>query len=808
MQKHQIYINLFAITSALALGACSDKEDAVETPVVPDVEVGEKTPIQLSVGGVLVPELNTRATVTDGTTITNFGGDTKVFILMQSDQDTDTHDGLEYKGSRASTLYAPARATVYNSTSQTALVFDAANQKYWDDAHARSSQVSIWAFAQRIATTIDGAWPDYSFQSYNGAEPSLEETATNLYTSNSGYNWQSETPLYPAIFSWSVGNGSPNQNQDANTLIYQDLLFSNNIANYVGNEKVPTTSRTDNRLKFDFSTKKFPASTELKFYHAMSKITINIIAGGGFKTDLSDFTLLNKSNNKKTIDILRNFNTRGLFNIKDGEFQMIHDDADITDIPCSDLKDADNKLIGYKLEALIIPNIHDFLSSTYSSSDPNSLFRNGSSEVLLEFTVGDNTFKLSSGQLFTALYNKPGAAIRPSAEDPVYIPMEAGKNYVFTFTIGKKQINNISARVADWEDVNADELTPSNARIKLQLEERGSDTTMPVDIYRAEDNASSITDTRESYNWETGYKADDKNVFQEVSGTWKLTNNWFWPNNQTYYHFRAIRPSALPLKTDVSTTGDYVELVSGSALDRDVVWGAPMRDVADNETSDHETFKFIYDASTGFDVKNPAVSSDKSQIYQAIGPTEDQLKLTLFHMMSNLVFNIKTTNDADAVTLVNGANKTKVNIIGCSPTGKLLLGNGHVIPGAIDSDDVLTEPVEWQSESSGTHTYGYFVVPQDLTGVKLYITTPDNNQYIVDLKDVVATTINTVNIQNPYTTISEEVPNKGKYSIDNWYPGFKYVYNLTLKKTGIDNISVTIVDWEKVEADDETVTIQ
>ena len=80
----------------------------------------------------------------------------------------------------------------------------------------------------------------------------------------------------------------------------------------------------------------------------------------------------------------------------------------------------------------------------------------------------------------------------------------------------------------------------------------------------------------------------------------------------------------------------------------------------------------------------------------------------------------------------------------------------------------------------------------------LEITTPDKNLYKVAMKDVIRTSYTNNNIENPYSD--------GK--INYWYPGFKYEYTFTLSKKKIENITATILDWEKVTAGDDNVQIQ
>lgn len=820
MRLYNKHISL--LLSLCALSACSEDDVIKEEPIVPD---SEKSPIELSVGGVDTPASATRAVVTDGTTNTTFGRDTKIFLLIQSDKDATTHDGYEYKGDRATTLYTVARANVVHATNPTAIVFDDANKKYWDDAHARSSQLTIWAFAQRIATDNDRAWPTYSFQTYNGVTPSMEESSKNDFNSTQGYNFQSATPYYPAIFTWSVGNGSANQ--DANTLIYQDLFFSNNIANYVGNTKVPEGSRTDNRMKFNFETRKFPASTEMKFYHAMSKITIQLKAGKGFKADGSDFKLKKNSAGNMTLDLLHGFNTRGLFNIKDGEFQLIHNSDDITTIPLTKTEFGKTNPY-YTLEALAIPNIHEFMAS-HEGADTHSRFVDGSSEVMMEITVDDNTYKITSKNLYEALMTRDGSGnitttpvtnATRKTDNGNYVPLEAGKNYVFTFTIGKQEIDNLTAHVAEWEDVVAEEQHPTNARITLNVEDRSgisstSAVTSNMDIYRALDEASSITDTYESFKWTTGYTTNGKATWNNTalsynSGENHWSTDWFWESNKTYYHFRTLSPTTQVVTPNAS--GDYTTIHSASCTSEagynQMAWGAPFLDV-------DPSYKFTYSTTKGFDGTGAEATTPTHQIYKAIGPTKDQIKVLMFHMFSGVHFTIKTTGSADTntdkVELYDGTNRTKVELVGYYPDGKVLLGTGLVNADGTISTESSPYNIPFASATDAAHyvnqEYFFSAIPQDLTDVVLVITTPDHNQYKVKLWDPdhpITASVTNNNIAIPYEASSTA----GKYKINRWYPGFKYNYSFTLAKTGITNLEATIVDWEKVEAQDETVVIQ
>lgn len=806
MQKHLLYINLFAISSALALSACADEVENAITPDMP--EVGEKTPIELSVGGVDAPAL-TRAVITDGVgkTMQAFDVNTKIFMVMKSEKDPATHNGYEYSGDRTSPLYTVTRGEVAaNSTD--VIFYDNAETKtgnrvrYWDDAHARSSQLTIWAYAQKGEST----WNDCYFQEIINSEKSkLDDAYTKKFSTGTYYSWQS-TEIYPAIREWNAMLGTETA-QTERTLRCQDLLFSNNLS--YNTEK----SWVDYRLKFDFTAHKFPRvddviegtstkKTEMKFYHAMSKITIQIKAGDGYKADGTDFILANS----KSIDKLSGFNTKGLFNIKDGEFQMIHARTEITSIPKISEKNGKTDP-NYVLEALAIPNIYQFLKSYPEQSDEGSRFVENGTNVMIQFTIDGNTYKITSGALYDALKELPVGAgtnqIQKYTDNGNYIPMEAGKNYVFTFTIGKQRINNISANLADWINVTAVEQTPSNAYVKVTVKTDEGNYDNPVkgdptfDLYRAAGALYTGAATEEGYNgykdytWEKGYEKSTS-LAETAENTGIYTTEWFWPNNQTYYHFRTLSPQSTAVTAGTAENGgnDYVSIAGGTLITvgevaptaKDYIWGAPFK----TETANPDAYSF----ETGF-----CANADKADgnLYWAIGSTKDNITLIQHHMTSQVFVDLETSTGADAVNLTNAT----IDLVNIATTAKLNMGNG-LITSFGDIRNVRMTPDVAAAVTTGdnqhpAYDYSYGVVAQPLSkgeskiGVK--ITAADGNVYLIN-------DLSAINEKSTTTAITE------------WLPGKKYYYKFVLKKTGIDKITATVVDWENVTADDETVVIQ
>lgn len=771
-------LNKLHIATLLLLCGAMASCNRAEQPVT-DLQ---RSPIALSVGGVDSNQEATKAVVTDGTdkTLNPFDQDTKIFFVIKSTKDATVHDGFEYKGPRASVLYTTCRGDVTKDATE--VVFDDVNKRYWDDAHARSSQLDCWAYAQKGMT-----WKECTFEEPNPGGEGIN--AYKDYTVNTAVKptpvaWR-ETEVYPAIRNWSASHRG-DKHQDAESVMCQDLLFSNNLAN---NQEYNGRGG-DTRLKFNFSTKKFPQTSAMIFYHAMSKITIHIKKGLGYEPGES-FNFTPSPYNIK----LSGFNTKGIFNIKTGQFEYIWEHADIPYI-CKLATPAPGD--AHTLEALVIPNIN----GNTEFPDTYSRLNNGNTTTVMDFEIEHSRYVISQDALFDALTAIP--------ENEAYIDgdvvnFKPGVNYHFTFTVGKKQIDNITARVTDWETVNADNHTPSNARITIDVEDRSSNTsavTSNMDIYRALDEASTVTDTYEGFNWTTGYLTSGKATWHSNPLDYnadKWSTDWFWESNKTYYHFRTLSPTTQVVKAD-AVKGDYTEIQSADCANvasyNQVAWGASFYNVADD-------YKFTYSTEKGFDG-----TASGHQIYKAIGPTNDPIKVLMFHMMSGVHFTVQTPDDVDKVQLFDGTNRTTVELIKYYADGVIRLGTG-----VVNTDGTISTEADPYEVGCVTDTEGHYVpqnyffsaVPQSLANVELHITTPDHNLYKVKMADLVVSSgnITSKNLKNPYSANAS-----GKYIIDSWYPGFKYTYTFNLRKSGIKDIEATVVDWESVEADDEDIYIQ
>ena len=744
----------------MALTACGDEEfDPAK------MDISQKTPIEVNVGVEKVDGL-TRAITVDKTSLSTLPTETSIYMVMKSEHVEDNSKLAKY------TLTMGTTGAADNGVSS--ITFGDGYKRYWDDVYARKAALSIYAVCTPggtpVAPTIGGS----NIYTFTASETN---PTTEAWT---------ETTNTLTISNWEVKQDQ--SFSDVKEFNAQDLCYSNNVSNYTVGE-----TTTDNRIKFLSDSKQFDRTKRLNFYHALSKVTFIVKSGLGFYSFENDFKFSGSTN-----ITMKNMNLKqASFDIASGEFL-----GDITKGVVSGMYQSDQKkdgnVLSYTLDALVIPGTD--MSST---------------EKDISFSISDNLYELSKKDLLNKISEDQKSQYLTDSKS-----LKLGVHYIFTLTISKTEIKNITASVVDWETVEA-EYTPTNARLMFSFENRGTPVTNTTgekfDIYRAanEKNDGSVEETNYfSYNWDSGFSnagetGSENNGLGYDGAKWKT--NWFWPNNKTFYHLRTVgikggtSPVTLPT---VSTTVDGKDCFSISASETfsDVIWGAPFKKL-DSPEPPANTALLTYSKTEGFDGKG---AEAEHQIYYAIGPTNQPIHIVMFHMMSKVIFNVQTVTGNGAVSLGDGTdnNCTKLTLKNIYQSGKVLMGNGCVLATDLRSDYSLTD---YPAPTDSKITWPDFgAIPQDLNEenneVVLVITTPDANIYKVKLADIwtESSKISTTNLANPYTKHATE----DKYQVDYWYPHYEYTYTFTLSKKGIDNIQVTILDWEKVEASDDEVQIQ
>lgn len=575
------------------------------------------------------------------------------------------------------------------------------------------------------------------------------KSLTDLLDGNSTWN---DSELTETI-AWTV---SADQSGD-NTIDNEDLVYSNNI-------------QGDNKMKFNTTSGKFDQGN-LQFNHALCRITVNLKKGEGF-TGENTFQFTDGSNVK-----VLGVPTTGTFDVENGTWETT-DKTGVTKM-AETKKDDDFK-----------PD-HAFLAQII----PIYTINNTSKEPVLSFVIDNNQYYVTQTQMFEALKdNKNISSDKKTATDILF---ENGRNYVFNITVGKTKITNVTSTVVDWIDVKGT-YDINNSHYSFSLFNQGTAVTTDnsFKFYRYQD--ATITDIKtdesKSKAWFGNYTASTNLTYNTTDSRWET--EWFFEDNTKFYHFRTTSYENV---TDANyhkdaTNGDYFTMTSGALSSEvgkgtDYLWGAPF--------VSSTTSPIQYNPSDGY----------TALLSPAVGATKAALNMTELHMMSNIKIVLKTTDQPaatnNAVVLYDGSTTPKGSTIAITnfyTQGDVNMGSGKVSPKTlnetaagvqISSPATTSSTTFYKTEYTETNEFSYSVVPQSLVEgtrkVGLIITTPDNNQYVITDISKIAVSSNTGSL------------NQGS-TINYWYPGHRYIYTITLTKTGIANITCSVVDWITITA--------
>ena len=522
---------------------------------------------------------------------------------------------------------------------------------------------------------------------------SISKNATNFNAWDTKQKKGTATAVANTI-TWEVS-----ASQTLDKIADEDLAYSNNVSG------TNTLGFKDNKFE------KAEGGKKLVFNHALSRFTINIKKGDGFGDFASSF---NVSSVKFT-----GFDVKGTLDVVAGTISDNTSGA-VEAVGTKAVYPATGTQTGYTYVAQVFPGttIKDV------------------ADAMLTITVDGNVYPITGAKIYEALatYEANSEIVSELAS------LKPGKNYNLTINLKKTAIEITSAKLVDWDTINGEEMTPSNAiNLTATMEKSaGSQTTIASDLYRSTEPTK-------------GYTADgNKNT---LSAENVLGSSWYWPNNSTEYYFRTISPQNTPVATSDPNT---ITMEGGAITDgNDYIWGALLEEKHGSATE----HKFTYNNGYG------------DYLYSAIGPTESEIHLTQFHMMSNLQVNLTTSTGDDKVDLTNAT----VEILGAYNTATLALSNAAItFTGGKTASQAMTP-------NTGHTEHTYRAIPQTTTGITLKITAAGN----------------VYNVKLPADT-----------GIDAWLPGKSYVYTFKLVKTAIHITTAQLVDWEKVTARSQTVTIE
>ena len=788
------YLNYTLTALALvALVACADEASSTSSGTTPTPE-GGKTLIAFSQEG---SAMSTRAMTRSG-----FTANTKVVmrIKAQGAAATDVRFAQVVATASAETTVADACNTGYGlAGTHSHLTYAAGQERYWDDAFGRDSKLTVYAVAVPNKSVTDNIIAD-----------NMLDQASPTTVSPGWYTVASEKTK----IDWQVSTI-----QTADTRSIEDLAYSNNIK---AGESVnkgcyrQTWDGSDWKKSMELGQmiwqSKDPDDAtvtvgqfdkgHLVFKHALSWLTIVLKEGAGFDNeDNTDFAWTKDQAGVDQNITLKGFPISGKLDLSTGTWSDATS-SDITQLHDVTVTPVDAQTTR-QLEAYVLPG-------TELDNNANNV---------VEFEIDNAKYYVSGDQIAEAIK----ANYSTTSPYASFTTIEAGKHYIVNLTVSKKGVSNVTAAILDWETVNSSDATPDNVYCTFTFEDRGtklgSTEGAKFDLYRA---GKTTTDyitgtTTANYDWTTGYS----NTYATKSyytDHWKTTD-WFWPNNLTYYHFRAAgtgeSASGHANITTDDTNGDYFAITSGTITGssyRDYVWGAPFKNI-------DSSAKLTYTTATGFD-NTGAGESPTHQISPALGATNSQINMLLFHMTSQIFVNVKTTTGTDKVTLFDstkpeGQQLTKVEVLNFLPDGKVLMGTGAVSTTGTSRTEAATFTNGTYTAQSGetpaqVNGYSYGIVPQVLSWtspsagtIGLRITTPDGNKYLVKDLSACTATVSATNLVNPYT-----VQSGSSWQITSWYPHYTYNYTVTLKQAGVSNITAAVLSWEEVTGDLGTISLE
>ncbi|MBQ0019460.1 MAG: fimbrillin family protein [Bacteroidales bacterium] len=814
-----------ALLSFIA-SSCSDTTD-----ITSPVDTSDKEMISFSMSDESETLGATRA-------MTRAGFATETGLLMHIQSDNKETSATEHKYTRTQAVARVQTGTGATDYSNVEFTGDAYN-RYWDDAHGRDSWLSVYAVAV----------PGYSLGATALVESKLSAPASGTWgtTDATVHNIQ-----------WTVKQDG----QTSDTNAKEDLVYARNIQDggtdgrywykYTNNDgsdvgswqpgnkatveaaKTGATTHGDGRMHFMYSNTADHTSAgkfdrgHLKFNHALSRITIKIQEGTGFdKTPTTGEADFNFDDGKEYVQI-NNMNYTGTLNLVDGTWGS-QTRGNIKLTPSS--KTTVSNTSSYTLNAQLLP---DDVWNGGAVTPKN----------ILDFFIDDNHYFVTEAQLYTALSTakKAGDVAMTDAEltaagintTAKTVTLTQGVNYNLLITVDKKQIETITAVLADWSEVYATNENIDNSHITIETHKdaNGMTDNSTHQLYlKTEDLGKIYTDFSYSTTDNKGVEYTGtyaKNQTPTVDGLkWKTT--WFYEDNKTAYHLRSVNNSAHTNMQNKTSGNTYFTIENGTYTAdgaHDYHWGAPFKTGLPTVASGTDAGKTKYEYSPTEGYKNllyPGVTSVKS----------GDLNITELHMMSNIEVVVQTTTGSNAVALekdLGGGSKDQcvVTLTRLYSAGQVDLGTGKITEtGDATGNSVMDKPATGTSAGANvnidgtdyttikTKPYSLAVVPQILYRgsettpagiaadaeskfVGITIKTPDNNQYYVvkRLQDILASSIG---------TSANQVQND---PIKRWYPNHKYIYTITVTKAGIKAITCTLADWSVVTGENINIDLE
>lgn len=622
-------------------------------------------------------------------------------------------------------------------------------------------------------------WDDYGTADEANALTGRTEGLT-IY--GAAINGKTDAALTVGDWTALIWTLAADQTTGENIPAKKDLLISNNV------QPAPGAS-TSNDGTYKFTER--GSGKLLEFRHALSKITVNLLAGDGFDGVFGSIAVELKSNGTTWPY------TTGTVNITTGEVTGLGGNTTVT------MAQTATASTGYTVtkEALVMPG-SEFADAT----------------DLLRINADGNIYYVSSAKIRTAIATED----LKTGDD--YLAL-AGKNYVFNITVNKTEID-VTATVVDWTTVTAASEAPI---INISVSFGNPIATRfrydQFSFYRS-------LELNDKYSWnisgnDNGFYKPESRITHSLGSMWNWDPPRYWSDHNTHYQFRLVWPRAttetkvadpyhphVERKTydDGSTYYQVIEIANEAYEKLYTPGDDGVNPVAIVDDATHHPYPSnlmiarpeIFDNPATEDVNeqlctNHETGHTTTNLYTGgICATEGTINLTFRYVMCQVEVNLTTTSTASSVNL-DGA---VVEITNVYRTGDVKLGDRKVIHTGstgsyildavpVEDDDPATVDINENTVSKNKRWSA--IVPQPLTygearattNVQFKITLANGDVYYADVAPI------------KKTSSSDKVAPNGE-----WESGYHYVYTLNISKTAI-RATATLADWTTVNATEE-----
>lgn len=683
---------LLYIIGVTALAACSDDAES------PYLDGKDKSPIAV-VTNLSVNTATTRAVDKE------FQGGESLITQLQTIKDGETTEEywkMEYFSINSNPAHSEVDANTNKTSDLTCISFSSIDGKvYWDDYSSTRYDLREKNASDQL---IRGIRLYYGL-CYNGGSPVEDPTATALEN---------------GTLKWGV-----QKDQKASGIKTSDLLFA----------------KTQESIKYTHEKTALPTLV-LPFTHAMSKITIEIRCGDGFKPNLNTTF---GSTEVKLLGVNTQCDVKApTATLSDWTSTLATNEG----LTMQKGDENEGNLI-CAFSAMIAPTLlkeSDDIFATIANLGGNNYDIKLTDAILT--TPADADDKAWS----TKLAAPTATSVTPDAESG-YVKVGdtsadkggitlPGVNYKLIVTVNKQAIS-IEARITDWEEVTAETTGKINFAKDVTTisvsDGKKEAFTQNFDLYLKTENAT-------SYGEKTTSATRENDV-------WTYSPGYaYWPQDNMPLYFRALSGAGAT---------DPLQL----ATNNDLLWG----------TTDAHSGKYV--DGTNYDYAESA----------AIDPRTKDIPLIFYHTMSKVKFVLQNDKDALAAEKVNleGASIQLTNLYG-SATLDLHAGtiseSGHTMKTNLFDEQVSTT---YSDEKASTEEL--YLVPQEITNdSRIVITLADGTKYSAQLN---LCKVDTSSIDKHAV---DEV-------VDAWHRNVSYIYTITLGKEEI-LFRALIREWDQTTA--------